>query len=288
VAIADDGSRVAVLTAAPGLVPGDTAVDSDVFVWDRAGGGLRRLTSGDAGDRSDSGPSVSADGGLVAYSSDAGPVLWDAATGAETVLPNEDGRRAATVVVSPDGSTVAWDSYLSHYDSGGSLRIDTSDLVSYDRGSGETTLVASDAGFWHDPSLSADGSTIAFVGDRPDASLEVQVWSAGDGSTRSVAPVGAIHDLMPWASPSVSDDGRFVVFASGSSQVAPADLTGGGDTYLWDATAGGSSRIVEADLWTRRTTISADGRHVGLTDSSSLVPPPITSTHDGFVWSRTD
>ena len=73
-------------------MPGDTGDDGaarDVFVWSRATGAIRRVSSGAADGAN---PSVSGDGRIVAYLDGAEPqttgtaTVWDGATGERTAL----------------------------------------------------------------------------------------------------------------------------------------------------------------------------------------------------------
>jgi len=69
-----DGRMVAFNSSAPNLVPGDTNGDSDVFVHDRRTGATIRVSvssTGDQGGKSSDTPAISADGGAVAFHSDA-------------------------------------------------------------------------------------------------------------------------------------------------------------------------------------------------------------------------
>ena len=70
--ISADGNLVAFCGAATNLVPGDTNLDWDVFVRDRAAGTTERVSVDSSGAQADQGslyPAISADGRFVAFSS---------------------------------------------------------------------------------------------------------------------------------------------------------------------------------------------------------------------------
>ena len=82
--ITADGRFVAFSSIATTLVVGDTNGTSDAFVWERATGALTRVSmsaSGDQGSADSYGPTVSANGRLVTFSSDAGNLVPDDTNG---------------------------------------------------------------------------------------------------------------------------------------------------------------------------------------------------------------
>jgi Tol biopolymer transport system component len=86
--LAADGRSVAFVTDAP-LVAGDTNGTEDVYVADVAGGGLRRVSvasDGSEGDQPSTGPSLSGDGGTVAFESLATDLVVADSNGAEDVF----------------------------------------------------------------------------------------------------------------------------------------------------------------------------------------------------------
>jgi Tol biopolymer transport system component len=70
--ISADGRHVTFQSGATNLVPDDTNGVWDVFVWDRLTGTIARITDGD-GDSSN--PAISADGGSIAFWSEAGNLV---------------------------------------------------------------------------------------------------------------------------------------------------------------------------------------------------------------------
>ncbi len=90
--------------------------------------------------------------------------------------------------------------------------------------------------------------------------------------------------------PSITDDGRYVVFYSSASNLVPDDTNGRGDVFLTDLTAGTIERIsVAADSTqgnnsSSGVSITTDGRYVVFYSSASnLVPDDTNSTGDIFL-----
>jgi Tol biopolymer transport system component len=129
-----DGRYMAFASDASNLVPDDTNGVRDVFVWDRQGGGLARVSQapgGLAANGSSFGPSVSADGRYVAYGSYASSIVtgdsnngadvfvWDRQSGGTVKVSQAPGGGATNddsydPSVSADGRIVAYDSYASN------------------------------------------------------------------------------------------------------------------------------------------------------------------------------
>src|SRR5213078_398325 len=88
-AISADGRFVAIASNATNLVGGDTNGFTDIFVRDRKTGKTRRVSLSSAGAQGDSGsfePSISADGGFVAFTSEATNLVGGDTNGFEDVF----------------------------------------------------------------------------------------------------------------------------------------------------------------------------------------------------------
>ena len=181
-----DGRYVAFVSAASNLVPEDTNGKPDAFVHDRQTGATERVsvaTGGAEGNSDSDRPSISADGRYVAFFSVASNLVpgdtnsaWDIfvhdrQTGATERVSMATGgaegnNGSAYPSISADGRYVAFESTASNLVSGdtnGSV-----DIFVHDRQTGATNRAstASDGtqgnGSSYYPSLSADGSSIAF------------------------------------------------------------------------------------------------------------------------------
>ncbi|HEY3282201.1 MAG TPA: FG-GAP-like repeat-containing protein [Armatimonadota bacterium] len=183
-----DGRHIAFWSDADNLVPGDTNGASDVFVKDLTTGVLLRASVSTFGQQADGpsyDPSLSADGTLVAFTSDA------------TNLVSEDTNGASDV-------------FVKDLETGFLLRASVSDDDEQgDQGSG-----------W--PRLTPDGRYLAFeslarnlVGFDTNLESDVFVRDLVAGTLRraSEGPDGADAD-GPSLMPSISDDGQTVTFLS--------------------------------------------------------------------------
>jgi hypothetical protein len=230
---------VAFQSTATNLVTGDANRRSDIFVFDRAGGGvITRVSVGAGGEEANGSsvtPSISADGRCVAFASSASN-LWPGDTnGVNDIYVACDGQITCRASVSGDG-------------------------------------VEADAISFH-PALSADGNIVAFkseatnlVADDFNRQPDVFVHDCSTGTTQRVSVSsagGEGNDIS--IPPSISDDGKQVAFGSFASNLIPGKSTGG------------RSQIYVHDLTTGETLlISADPNGNPANGSSPDIPPSIT------------
>lgn len=273
-----DGTVVAFHSDADNLVSGDFQGVRDVFVWDSVQGVLDRVSvdsDGKAGNRASHGaggaPSVSADGNLVAFYSDAFNLVpgddnghadvfvhtRDAGIGrmhgiTERVSVRTDGLQGNGPSLFPsmsaDGRYVAFQSLASNLVDGDTNGV--ADIFIHDRASGETER-ACDAvqanGFSFAPALSADGNTVAFasaatnlVPNDTNRAVDVFVCSRSliDGSFRngtiervSLATSG-IQGNADSILPAISGSGCHVAFKSEASNLFPDDRNNAVDVFV--------------------------------------------------------
>jgi cysteine-rich repeat protein len=256
VAISGDGRVVAFSSNATDLVDGDTQTCSlagltatwnctDVFVRDRQTGITTRVSVGPFGEQlsaTSAGPSLSMDGRIVGFVSDAaglggnvtGYFVHDRGSGTTTAAP-------------PDVLDFRWVPFGGYYTGDGllHLRFDNSPALS---GDGRMVAVrATDS----DP-FSARG----FVYDRETGSLE----------PISVGSDGGLATIMPLWRVSLSSDGQVAAFMTSQSLVS-GDTDGVNDVYARDRRSGTTERISpKLGFWNdfeRQTffpTLSADGQ----------------------------
>jgi len=131
-----------------------------------------------------------------------------------------------------------------------------------------------------------NGSSDVFVRDRLTG-LTARVSVASDGAEAAGAS----------QMPSMSADGRYVVFSSDAANLVPDDNNGCNDVFLHDRLTEGTSRVsissdgTEAngatEAWGSMPSISADGRYVAFcSEASNLVPDDTNDTQDVFVHDR--
>jgi Tol biopolymer transport system component len=277
-AISADGRYVAFTSAASNLVPGDSNGELDVFVRDR----VARTTvlasvgpHGTLGDGPSGAPSISGDGRLVAFESDADNLVpndgnrtgdvfvHDLVAGATRLVSVGGGGQPTESpsfdpAISADGSSVAFESFSSRLvpgDTNGALDVFVADLPT---GNISRVSVATDGGQADDrsynPSISADGRMVAFAsfadnlvpGDT-NGLLDVFVRRRDQQTTTrlSVGPGGEEANGLSF-SPVVSADGAMVVFSSEASNLVPDDTNGLRDVFLACTATGVVTRLSQA------------------------------------------
>jgi Tol biopolymer transport system component len=273
-ALSADGRYVAFQSGASNLVPGDTNGDEDIFVYDRVGGAVTRVSIASdgaqtPGDQS-SDPSISANGRYVAFVTRAANLVAGDTNGAvDAFVHDRVTRTTSRVSLGTGGTETNGDTYRAMLSGDGRF-------VAFES-------VATDvaAGF-------ANGLTQIYVHDR-QAATTTPVSVATDG-TRANA-----HCLMP----SISHDGRYVAFYSGASNLVAGDTNGLSDVFVRDLVAGVTTRVsvptggaqitdgVVGSLFISAPALSADGRLVVFTsDSGRLVENDANGRRDIFVHDR--
>src|SRR4028119_1991642 len=200
--ISADGRFVAFPSNSSNLVPGDTNNNNDIFVRDRLTNTTTRVSVDSAGNQGNgnnftnfvSTPSISADGRFVAFSSNASNLV-------------------------PGDTT------------------NNNDIFVRDRLTNTTTLVSVDSAGnqgntdSNNPSISADGRFVAFSSDASNIvpgdtnnNNDIFVRDRLTNTTTRVSVDSAGNQANTYStSPSISADGRFVAFASNSSNLVPGD-----------------------------------------------------------------
>jgi len=323
--ISADGRYVAFISSASNLVPGDTNGRDDVFVHDRVTRQTTRVsvaTSGGQGNGGCLGPSISADGRYVAFESWADNLVpedtnWgadifvhDRVTGQTTRVSVATGGgqadyQSGASSISGDGRYVAFDSGAENLVPGDTN--EESDVFVHDRATGQTTRVsvATGGGQASEDSdgarISADGRYVAFCsftsnlvpGDTNWAE-DVFVHDRVTGQTTrvSVDTGGGESDHNSWAA-SISADGRYVVFNSLASNLAPGDTNDMGDVFVHDRVTGETTRVSvatgggQASGVSGGASVSADGRYVAFgSRADNLVPGDTNDSDDVFVHDR--
>ncbi|MGB9920709.1 MAG: Ig-like domain-containing protein [Moorellales bacterium] len=153
---------------------------------------------------------------------------------------------------------------------------------------------------WQDTGIAA-GATYYYQILAEDAEGNLSAPSSAVGVTTgadnplirvSVASDGTEGDFDSWY-PSISGDGRYVVFASYASNLAGPDENWEYDVFLHDCETGVTERITnaygggEANDWSGEARISGNGRYVVFTsDADNLVPGDTNGRSDIFLYDR--
>jgi Tol biopolymer transport system component len=330
-AISGDGRYVAFPTAATNLSPDDTNGVADIVVRDRDAD-LTLLVSvtptGSVADGESLWCSVSGDGRYVAFQSSATnliegeTILWpgvyvrDMVGGtteyisrpSEGVLANEISVKPS---ITPDGRYVAYRSYASNLVAGDTNGY--SDAFLFDRNTGvtERVSVATLTGAEGNgetrsrPAVTPDARYVVFssvadnlVAGDTNGKYDVFIRDRNTGVTERVSvssdEVEGDDDSGGDAATllAVSDDGRYVAFASIASNLVPGDTNGMWDVFVRDRTAGTTQRVSVSTAGDQGNdhsgavslAMTPDGQTVGFDSlASNLVLIDTNRTPDVFV-----
>lgn len=262
-----DGRYVAFSSAATNLVGSDANGVSDIFVQDRTTGSTSRVsvaTGGGEANGASSGPSISGDGRYVAFTSDADNLVSGDTNAYSDVFIHD----TTTGVTERTSTSTAGDG--GNLPSGAASVSWNGRFVAYY--SLASNLVAGDTNGWWD----------VFVKDRNNGYTERVSVSSGGGESN-----GMSHE------PAISFDGRYVAFASASTNLAVGDTNATDDIYLRDRIGGTTERISVAsdgsntDAGSYKPSISYDGKFVAFESlATNVVVSDTNGTWDVFVRDR--
>jgi len=322
--VSRDGRYVVFQSAASNLVPGDTNVDSDVFLRDRSAG-TTEIVSVDSTGTHANGPSfdasISADGRYVVFESSASNLVdadnngsvdvfvRDLSTGT-TSLVSVDGREVQSAGFSGDASVSAHGRYVAFWSAGRLVRADTNrvrDVFVRDRLTGTTERVSvnsqeAEAGrVSARPVMSSTGRYVAFVsaaanlvpGDT-NRVADVFVRDREAGTTRRASVSSREGQTGTWSdSPAISANGRYVAFQSLAPNLVAGDANGMADVFLRDRGMGTTtllsvnSREALGNAGSADPAISDNGRLVAFySEATNLTPSDTTRSADVFVRDR--
>jgi hypothetical protein len=153
----------------------------------------------------------------------------------------------------------------------------------------------------HHPSLSADGSLVAFysfasdlVASDKNGAYDVFVRDLASGVTErvSVDSAGGEANSSSWY-PAISADGSCVAFESDAKNLVAGDTNGSRDVFVHDRTTGVTERVsvdsagAEGNGSSSWASISADGRYVAFESlATNLVAGDTNGWPDVFVHDR--
>ena len=317
-----DGRYVAFGSDASNLVPGDINAVADVFVHDRITGQTHRVSvdsAGLEGNATSYVPTLSADGRLIAFHSEANNLVagdtngvqdifvHDRSTGqtrrvSQNIFGLQGDRPSEWPFFSADGRFVAFSSRATNLVAGDTNN--TNDVFVANLQTGEIYRASVDSSGvqgnricgW--PTISATGRFIAFYGSATNlvpgdtnGKDDAFVHDRATGITTRVSVDSAGFQgnaLSAWAS--VSDDGRFAAYHSDATNLVSGDTNGQADVFVHDLLLGLPQRVSVSSLGAQGNAgsfaalISADGRFVAFDSwASSLVPGDFNGTRDVFI-----
>lgn len=276
-AISADGRFVAFESTSSNLVPGDAnqcTVSSgvsvnciDVFIKDRETGATKLVsasTAGEQGNQASNGPSISADGALVAFMSSSPNLVPGDANGKIDIFV-KDTRSGALQRVSTDGAGAEADN--------GSANASISADGRWVAFSSEASNLVPD---------DTNGKPDVFIKDRQsNAVIRVSTGAGGEQADDASGAQGV----------AASADGRYVAFESAATNLVPGDTNGKRDVYVKDIQTGAITRAsVDAAGGEGQEdshfsiSISGDGRWVAFrSESPNLVPGDTNVKPDVFL-----
>ena len=306
--ISRDGQRIAFQTSAA-LLPTDTNGHTDIYVYDRSVDQLilaSTSTAGSLGNGTSFDAALSGDGRWVAFATHAtnfvgfdlngesDVMLKDLLTGALTRVSSSPGSLFAgsgesrKPTVSYDGRYVAFHTTSNQYspqDTNATLDVyvrdfqnDSFQLVSRGLAGAASNSSASSA------SISDDGRFIAFqstatnlVAGDTNGECDVFVrdmWGGLGTMLVSRVPLGALGNNESWE-PSISANGRYVVFTTRATNFVFGDTNGSPDVYLVDRSLNVIRHVSSAVGGgfggfggSFEPSVSGDGRFVAFTSST--------------------
>lgn len=300
IAISGDGRYVAFSSDANNVVAGDTNGIYDVFLHDRDTNTTTRVSVDSAGNQSDGNTSdyaaISDDGRYVTFYSDATNLvaddlngitdlfLHDTQTGTTSrVSMDENGGEANGQTyysaISGDGRYIAFSSYANLVSEDGNV---AEDVYLYDAQLDVLKLVSKNSvgdagnGSSSQPSISSDGRYVSYnssalnlVAGDTNGHNDAFLYDNNTDTTTlvSVDSSGVQSDGFSYSG-SVSDDGRFVAFASDGTNLIASDTNLTTDIFLRDTEKNKTYRI----------STSTDGIQ---TDDASYIAYPFAISGDG-------
>ncbi|HQW81380.1 MAG TPA: putative Ig domain-containing protein [Pseudomonadota bacterium] len=317
--ISADGRYIAFESVASNLVAVDSNGTNDIFLHDRVAATTLRISVGAGGVEGNAfsqNPSISADGGYVAFESFANNLVSGDSNGSMDIFrydrvgnsllrvnlgvsAAQANSHSSLAVLSDDGNVVAFASQASNLvanDSNGA-----EDVFVRDVAAGTTARVSIDsAGAQSNapstrPALSSDGQIVAFestasnlVSGDNNSRSDIFVHQRGTSVTTRVS-VSSANGQGNEASTraTISADGRYVAFQSDASNLIVSDNNAVTDIYLHDRNDASSVRVsvetggAQANNPSVNPSISADGSLVLFQSTASNLLA--TSDSNGFA-----
>lgn len=247
--ISADGRRIAFLSPATNLVPGNANTLPDIFVHDRDAdadgifdepGGIAMVRVVDDGDASISEPVLSANGRFVAYSQDfcTGDLFCTTAVGVRDTCFGAGA---------------------------GCLPSDAAAFIA----------MTFDVPQTHAPALSANGRFVAFqtttdfLPQDTNNRADIFVHDRSTGVTIRVSEAVDGTQADGGGAPALSPDGRFVAFASGATNLVPGDTNGVADIFVLDRGCGFDMPGCSPNKVLARVSLAGDGSQA---NGHSLAP----------------
>jgi len=253
-------------------------------------------SAGSEGNQVSRTPSISADGQIVVFASEATNLVEGDTNGVQDIFLHDwstgttervslgvqgqtDGA-SAWPGISADGQTVVFASTATNLVDGGTNSVEDIFVVDLQSGTVEWVSHTASGGQADAPSsqpvISGDGRFVVFVSAAANLVSgaatgleEIYLYDRADGSLVWVsAPLsGSANDEMS-GEPAISADGNWVAFSSASTQLVPGDTNTRRDIFLWNRSSSALQRVNvtqiggQADRSSYAPALNADGRFI--------------------------
>ena len=322
--ISANGRYVAFVSVANDLIGSDNNAAADVFVHDRQKKKTRRVSVRTGGGEVNSesfSPAISGNGRFVAFDSNASTLVGgDGNNRTDVFVHDRQTKKTKRVSVKSNGAEGTDSSFTPSISGNGRFVAFASeapnlvggdnngsvDVFVRDRQTGKTKRVSvksngaeAHGGDSFAPSISADGRFVAFQSDATNlvsgdnnGHTDIFVHDRKTKRTRRVSvKSNGQQGNDPSRQPSISGDGRFVVFESKADNLVSGDTNNEGDVFIHDRNKKRTKRVSvrtgggEAQSgWSRNGVISADARFVAFTSGAiNLVNGDTNALDDVFV-----
>ncbi len=306
--LSEDGRFVAFGSDASNLVDGDSNGKSDMFVRDRHAGLTTRVsvsTSGFEGNGNSSPAGISVDGRFVGFHSNASNLIDGETTPHPELYTHDSHTNTTTKFLDNTIVQLSWHTgrFAVEIYHGGSNGVAHVFFIDIQTGGIRTQVSVSSSGVeangnCYDAAISRNGRVVAFSSEASNlvegdtnGVRDVFVHDRHTGNTTRVSQNSTGVQGNGYSSgPSISADGRFVVFWSDASNLVEGDTNGVSDVFVHDRQTGITARVSvsssggQGNYGSGSASISADGRFVAFDSrASNLVEGDTNGTYDVFV-----
>ncbi len=318
-ALSADGRYLVFSSSATNLVSGDSNGQTDVFRTDLTTGEtvlVSTSSSGVLGNNSSSGSSISADGRYVVFQSNASNLVSGDTNGTNDIFRKDmltgeivrvntstNGTQASATssgaAISGDGRYIVFQSDATNLVSGdtnGQTDIFRKDLLTGELVRVSTTSAGAqvNGGLSQVPAISDDGRYVVYQSTATDVvagdtngqrDIFRKDMLTGEVIRASTTSAGAQVNGGSSQVPTISGDGRYIVFVSSATDVVSGDTNGVGDIFRKDILTGetilvsSSSTGVFANAVSNSPSVSSDGRYVAFSSSATNLVAGVTGTN---------
>jgi Tol biopolymer transport system component len=321
--ISPDGKYVVFSSPASNLVLGDTNGGTDIFVYDRQYSFIERINTAQNGKESNNlsiSASISANGQYIAFDSMASNLVSNDTNNARDIFIknksdgsikrinvnttlNQTNGESWEFSISSDGRYLVFSSKASNLVSGDNNG--DWDIFIKDQKTGVIERITSTSNdgqiniINRKPKITSDGRFVVFfsnlsnlVSNDNNKKKDVFLYDRKNHIIKRISVnSNGIEGNNDSISPSISDDGRYIVFNSMSSNLVKNDTNWTSDIFLYDAHSNIIKRIninskgVECDFDSSLPVISANGEYIAFeSNASNLVPGDTNNKRDVFVY----